>query len=158
MRITLYLFRLLNDLLEAGAIELWMDLQVRRVVVLGGKDAKTVLRENILYGAEAAGRRLDVYLPVLQPGEGGGGEGGQGEGEGGMAPIVVLLGGGNWRWWRKQAGCQAALRLRRLGYVVVVPDIGQWPEAKSPQMVRVFFAFRFEREEALMMFFRRSRI
>jgi acetyl esterase/lipase len=92
-------------------------------MTLGGKDAKSVVKENILY--TEAGRRLDVYLPQHDA-----------EDEHtSLAPVIVFVGGGNWTWWSKKGGAQAALRLRRLGYAVVVPDLRQWPNAKSPDMV-----------------------
>lgn len=128
-RVALHLLRLARDFLTAGAIDLFLDLQVRRVMVLGGKDANRVVRENVLYAE--GGRRLDVYLPL-----GVRAEGDTEQPPRQLAPVVVFVGGGNWTWWRKKWGSQAALRLRRLGYTVVVPNIAQWPEAKSPQMVR----------------------
>lgn len=80
------------------------------------------MKQNILYGD--AGRRLDVYFPVLGPGA-----------DGALAPVLFLVGGGNWTWWSKLQGAQVALRFRRLGYVVVVPDFRQWPAVKTPGMV-----------------------
>lgn len=91
-------------------------------MILGGKDAKTILKENVLYAE--GGRRLDVYLPVRAEGE-----------REELAPVIVFVGGGNWSWWRKSAGAQTALRLRRLGFAVVVPDLTQWPRGKTPEMV-----------------------
>lgn len=94
-------------------------------MVLGGKGAKKVIRENVLY---APGKRLDVYLPASR--------GGGLERDEATAPVIVILGGGNWSFWRKRSGAQMALRLRRLGYVVVVPDVAQWPDARLPEMVQ----------------------
>lgn len=118
-KITLYALRLLRDLVASQAISLFLDSQLRRVMVLGGKDAKTILKENVLYAE--GGRRLDVYLPVREGRE--------------LAPVIVYVGGGNWRWWRKNAGAQTALRLRKLGYAVVVPELTGWPKGKTPDMV-----------------------
>ena len=128
-RVSLAILRAVRDFVSAGAVDLFLDLQVRRVMVLGGKDARKVVRENVLYAE--GGKRLDVYLPFGVTGDAGQ------TNRPTLAPVVVFVGGGNWSWWRKKWGSQAALRLRRLGYAVVVPDIAQWPDAKSPEMVRL---------------------
>jgi acetyl esterase/lipase len=122
-KVTLYFLRFILDSISARGIDLFFDLQVRRVMVLGGKGAKKIIKENVLY---APGKRLDVYLPASRGGL---------ERED-AAPVIVILGGGNWSFWRKRSGAQIALRLRRLGYVVVVPEIAQWPKARLPEMVQ----------------------
>ncbi|KAK4704964.1 hypothetical protein P7C70_g1249, partial [Phenoliferia sp. Uapishka_3] len=137
-RVTIHLLRLVRDFIAAGAIDLFLDLQVRRVMVLGGKDAKRVVKENILYAD--GGKRLDVYFPF------GAGPTSVEDGDETLerahvtelVPVIVFLGGGNWSWWKKQWGSQAALRLRKLGFCVVVPDMVQWPLGKSPEMVHDF--------------------
>ncbi|KAM0751203.1 alpha/beta-hydrolase [Meredithblackwellia eburnea MCA 4105] len=152
LKVSYYILRLSRDFISARAIDLFLDLQVRRVMLLGGKDARKILKENILYaegkdGKE--GKRLDVYYPIFQkPHPATKKTEGQDSSEEGasqsssepvperqLGPVIVFFGGGNWTWWSKKWGSQCALRLRRLGYCVVVPDIVQWPDGKMPEMV-----------------------
>lgn len=123
IKIALTTLRVVRDFISSGAVTLFLDLQFRRAFILGGKDAKLIVKRNILY---ADGRRLDVYFaaPHSAP-----------SADGALSPVILYLGGGNWSWWSKKAGAQMALRFRRLGYVVVVPDQRQWPEVKTPGMV-----------------------
>lgn len=121
-----------------------MESQVRRVVVLGGRDKKDILKENILYreGEKGElGKRLDVYLPVkrfvnTETGSSHNGNGTVSEGDT-LAPVIVFVGGGNWTWWKRSHGAQVALQLRRRGYCVVVPDLTQWPKGKCGNTVRL---------------------
>jgi acetyl esterase/lipase len=123
-----------RDWLNARALSLFFDLQLRRVLVLGGKDRKRVVRENIAY-ATGQGRRLDVYFAVHDALNQGGSERAVEEDERPLTPVVVFYGGGNWTWWRRKMAAQAALRLRRLGFTVVAPELRQWSAAKTPEMV-----------------------
>lgn len=130
-KVTRYTVYVLRDWINARAPKLFFDLQLRRVLVLGGKDRKSIVKENILYAD--GGRRLDVYLAVkdhLDLDD-------DGDEESALSPVIVFVGGGNWSWWKRKMAAQAALRLRRLGFVVVAPELRQWPEAKSPEMVCV---------------------
>ncbi|KAK4049969.1 hypothetical protein OIV83_003793 [Microbotryomycetes sp. JL201] len=128
-RVTLHTFVVLRDVVSSKFIPLLFDLQLRRVLILGGKDRKQIIKDNILYASE--GRRLDVYFAVNNSS--------QVDKENGshksFAPVVVFVGGGNWSWWTKSKAAQVALRLRRLGFVVVVPQLRQWGQVKTPGMV-----------------------
>lgn len=119
-KVTLHVLRLTRDAVSMQAIHLFLDLQFRRVMVLAGKDAKATVKQNVLYAE--GNRRLDIYFAIKDADE--------------LSPVIVYVGGGNWRWWNKLGGAQAALRLRQLGYTVIVPALRQYPEAKSPEMVR----------------------
>ncbi|KAM0786206.1 hypothetical protein ACM66B_007010 [Microbotryomycetes sp. NB124-2] len=121
-KVTLHTFVVLRDVVSSKFIPLFFDLQLRRVLVLGGKDRKQIIKDNILYAPE--GRRLDVYFAVKDQGM-----------EDVKAPVIVFVGGGNWTWWTKSKAAQVALRLRRLGFVVVVPQLRQWGQVKTPGMV-----------------------
>lgn len=93
------------------------------MLILGGKDSHLIVKKNILYAE--GGRKLDVYFPVRDAAAP----------DGALAHVILFVGGGNWTWWNRKAGAQLALRFRRLGYVVVVPDLRQWPEVKTSGMV-----------------------
>ncbi|KAK4051505.1 hypothetical protein OIO90_004719 [Microbotryomycetes sp. JL221] len=121
-KITLHTIVIVRDLISSNFVSLLFDLQLRRVLILGGKDRKQIIKDNVLFGRE--GRRLDVYYAVKDKGL-----------EHVPAPVVVFVGGGNWTWWSKGKAAQIALRLRRLGFVVVVPQLRQWGQVKTPGMV-----------------------
>lgn len=118
LKIDAHILLLLADVYHAGLLSVFMNHLVTRVLVLGGRGAAKVVKENILY---APGRRLDIFRPEVDSEE--------------RVPVVVYIGGGNWTHWAKHKGSDVGLRLRRLGYCVVVPDLRQWPKAKTPEMV-----------------------
>lgn len=128
-KVTRWAILVARDWFRARALSLFFDLQLRRVLVLGGKDRKRVVRENILYADH--GRRLDVYLAVQDTDP----EQASGDEDRPLTPVIVFVGGGNWTWWRRKMAAQAALRLRRLGFTVVAPELRQWSAAKTPEMV-----------------------
>ncbi|SDA02340.1 BZ3501_MvSof-1269-A2-R1_Chr12-3g03551 [Microbotryum saponariae] len=124
LKITSASFQFLRDLIASGYIALWFDLQIKRFTVLSGKDGSVYVQRNIPYAEGFTANKLDIYRP----------EGYDPVTSNVEAPVIVLVGGANWTLWNKTLGAQIALRLRRLGYCVVVPDLRQSP-AKIPEMV-----------------------
>lgn len=82
-----------------------------------------MVKENIKFGEK--GKRLDLFFPQ--------------RGEEGGSQVIVYVGGGNWRWWKKSWGSLTGNRLGRMGYLVVVPEVVQWPDGKVGDMVCPFF-------------------
>lgn len=125
-----------RSMIQLGIPQLALDWCYRRIMVTGGRNGKKIVRENILYGSDFPGRRLDVYMPDIDPildtsqprdvqdpkeeGE----DGGVGRE---LAPVLVLFGGGAWTFGNRRTYMQLALRFRRLGYVVVLPDLVSSP-------------------------------
>lgn len=113
--------------------------------MLGGKDRNEVLKENILYRegeAGKSGKRLDIYLPIRRKsrketmtGDDSSLDGIEREP---LRPVVIFLGGANWSFWSKSLGSLIALRLRSMGYVVVVPNLTNWPEGNCKDSVEDF--------------------
>ncbi|SCV73094.1 BQ2448_7019 [Microbotryum intermedium] len=124
LKITSASFQFLRDLIASGYIALWFDLQIKRFTMLSGREANTFVQRNIPYAEGFTTNKLDVYRP----------DGYDQRSSNIEAPVIVLVGGANWTMWNKTLGAQIALRLRRLGYCVVVPDWRQAP-AKTPEMV-----------------------
>lgn len=141
-KVTSHFFKLIKQALTAKVIHLVLDSQLKRVVILGGKDRKEIIKENILYKETnefgKRGKRLDVYLPLRRKWHG---ETGSNDDEidfsreGGSRPVVILVGGGGFGFWRKSMGSLVALRLKRMGYMVVVPDISKYPNGKCSDAV-----------------------
>ena len=129
LRIVHSLFKQLLILLRSSCIELVLDYSYRKIIVLGRNRAKpTIVRRGIVYAyadhARARAKRLDVYLPPLadpQPA---------------TAPVLFFVHPGGWRWLDKDLFLQLGLRLRRLGFCVVIPDFTQFPEGRCHHSVR----------------------
>ncbi|KAI5480118.1 hypothetical protein MNV49_001778 [Pseudohyphozyma bogoriensis] len=121
-----YTFQLCYEVYKSRIIPLFFDYCARRVLVLGGRGAARLVREGVKYGSEDGGRRLDVYSAMRS----------EEEEEGYLAPVVVFVTGMGHRGLLMRAvGSMVALRLRRLGFVVVVPEIIGWPEGRASDMV-----------------------
>ncbi|GAA6011596.1 hypothetical protein JCM10207_002673 [Rhodosporidiobolus poonsookiae] len=124
--LTFHALRLLLDVHHARLVTLFLDALAKRVLLLGGKDAGAIVRENIVY-VEATpplypeAKRLDVYLPSV-PFSRGRARSPTAE----KAPVVVLLCAPTYRHTSKSLPSPSpsiALRLRRLGACVVVPAL-----------------------------------
>ncbi|UZJ54327.1 hypothetical protein CBS101457_003647 [Exobasidium rhododendri] len=116
-----------------------LDWSYRRVMVLGTQGGG-IVKENILYGSPHPGKRLDIYLPPSKqpaPDLPYAGTSNDADGDStrklAKAPVVVFIPSPipplTWTGKRKTY-LQLALRLRRMGYCVVVPDITFYPEAR----------------------------
>ncbi|CAO1635656.1 unnamed protein product [Parajaminaea phylloscopi] len=158
-----------------------LDWSYRRVVVLGTAAGAAVVKEGILYGDPAAGKRLDVYIPPAAtsaanrkgqtpdvhiplgkrhrkhstlfdeppPAVGPDGDPIQ-DGEDALdgaptprrtqrgAAVIVFLPSTippiAWTSNRKTY-LQLALRLRRMGHCVVVPDVSYFPESRIRESI-----------------------
>ncbi|PWN48057.1 alpha/beta-hydrolase [Violaceomyces palustris] len=105
------------------------DWSYRRVMVLGTQKGSKIVKEGILYGSPTPGKRLDIYLPPSPSQSPSSATTGASAG----APVVVvvpsMMAPLSWTSKRKLY-LQLALRLRRMGYCVVVPDITYFPESR----------------------------
>ncbi|GAA5845390.1 hypothetical protein JCM5353_004820 [Sporobolomyces roseus] len=123
--------RILYDGYRSSLISLFFDSISKRILILGGSDSSKILKENIIYLPSSdprhqASKRLDVYYPELYSAS-----------AVALAPVVVLLPSPSFRFMSSKAfpSAQIALRLRRLGYCVVVPSISSFPETTLETMV-----------------------
>ncbi|GAA6054110.1 hypothetical protein JCM3770_006177, partial [Rhodotorula araucariae] len=131
-RLTLPAIDVARDLFAASLVSLALDTLTQRVLLLGGREASSIVRENIPYHHPDVGAlRLDVYLPQrpatarAREGEGEG----EGESEVALAPVVVLLPAASYRLlaFRSFPAPLIALRLARRGACVVVPSLSPGP-------------------------------
>ncbi|PWN44548.1 alpha/beta-hydrolase [Ceraceosorus guamensis] len=137
-----------------------LDWSYRRVMVLGSKGAEGIVKEGIDYGSQTPGMRLDVYLPPSHATSGSAAQGAtaaqtlrtrkhstlfadaipppveeslNGAARMRGAPVIVFVPPTipplTWTNKRKTY-LQLALRFRRMGYCVVVPDISYFPAAR----------------------------
>lgn len=145
-KVTIYFLGLIYEALSVKAIHLFLQSQVQRVLLLGGKESKEVLKENIIYreslDPRKKGKRLDLYLPIRRKFYGDqvvndGSDGGNEPLD--LRPVVIFVGGGNWRFFKKSIGSMAALRLRRMGYMVIVPDLSNYPMKCSDAVSTGYF-------------------
>ena len=91
-----------------------------------------VLR-NVEFGKGSLARNvLDVYLPVNST-KRAGNKKLQKDGEG--APVVVFVGGGVWIIGNKLWSTLVARGLTMLGYLVIVPDYRNFPQAGIEEML-----------------------
>lgn len=100
-----------------------LDYVLRRIALLNPKLRKRILRENISYG-RGKSQFLDVYLPAVRRGQ-----------HVASHPVIVFIHGGTWYSGSKRMYLQAGLRLRRMGYVVVIPSYTLWPQGVVEDMV-----------------------
>jgi len=126
-KILAHLALLVRDGLRARLAPLFLHAFATRILRLGpgahpGSAAAPAVREGIAY---AEGRLLDVYLPAAVHGE---------EAVAGAA-VVVYVEARNWRSGGRTVGRDVGMRLRRLGYAVIVPDLRGWPECRVDDMV-----------------------
>ncbi|CAG8602163.1 18353_t:CDS:10, partial [Gigaspora rosea] len=83
--------------------------------------------EDIYYGSNSNSNRLDVYIPdtskypqIF---------------DAAFHPVIVFIHGGSWGSGDKIWYSLLALRLRQMGYVVVVPNVTLYPKAKVDVML-----------------------
>ncbi|CAG8559407.1 2191_t:CDS:10 [Dentiscutata erythropus] len=83
--------------------------------------------EDIYYGSSSNSNRLDVYIPdtskypqIF---------------DAAFHPVIVFIQGGSWGSGDKIWYSLLALRLRQMGYVVVVPNFSLYPKAKIDVML-----------------------
>lgn len=133
LKILAHLALLLRDLHRARLVPTYLASLATRTLHLSPPPSHpsssaaptSVVQEGIPY---ADGRLLDVYLPAAVHGE---------EVVVG-APVVVYVGGGNWGNWGgggRGVGREVGVRVRRLGYAVVVAELRGWPEVGVEEMV-----------------------
>ncbi|KAI7950739.1 hypothetical protein MJO29_009413 [Puccinia striiformis f. sp. tritici] len=141
LRIVTTLVKHLIILLRSNWIELVLDYSYRKIIVMGrdrktNKNTPSIVTRNIIYGytdeIRKRNKRLDVYLPpsfnnsstpVTTDSHN-------------LAPVFVFIHPGGWRWFHKSHFLQLGLRLRRLGFCVVIPDFTQFPEGRCDHSVR----------------------
>lgn len=122
------------------------DWSYRRIMVIGTTKGSRVVKEGILYGSPSRGKRLDVYLPADAPSISHQHAGTDGYRSGQSAPssssngvpvIVVIpsMLGPLTITSKRRLYLQLALRLRRMGYCVVVADITYYPESRIKSSV-----------------------
>ncbi|BGP51578.1 hypothetical protein JCM10450v2_007525 [Rhodotorula kratochvilovae] len=125
LRLSYYVLLVAYDLWRSSLVPLALETLTKRVLLLGGRDAARVVRENIVYLAATPGeaRRLDVYLPQRAAAA---------DDKGALAPVVVLLPSPSYRALSSARAFPApliALRLARLGACVVVPSFSPFSGA-----------------------------
>ena len=108
-------------------------------MVIGTTKGSRVVKEGILYGSPSRGKRLDVYLPADTPTQH------QNEGSRNTAspssngvPVIVVIPsmlGPLTITSKRRLYLQLALRLRRMGYCVIVADITYYPESRIKSSV-----------------------
>lgn len=117
------------------------DWSYRRIMVIGTTKGSRVVKEGILYGSPSRGKRLDVYLPADAPSppQHTGPEGfrstsaQQPSMSSNGVPVIVVIPsmlGPLTVTSKRRLYLQLALRLRRMGYCVVVADITYYPESR----------------------------
>ena len=130
LKILAHLALLLRDGYRARLLPVFLNSLATRTLNLGppasastGAGLSPAVKEDVAYADD---RLLDVYLPAAVNGE---------ETVVG-APVIVYVGASNWRLGGRRSGREVGMRLRRLGYAVVVPDLTGWPEGRVEEMVR----------------------
>lgn len=121
------------------------DWSYRRIMVIGTTKGSRVVKEGILYGSPSRGKRLDVYLPADAPSpqhqHAGGADGfrpaASSPSSNGVPVIVVIpsMLGPLTVTSKRRLYLQLALRLRRMGYCVIVADITYYPESRIKSSV-----------------------
>ncbi|GAA6062809.1 hypothetical protein JCM10212_006170 [Sporobolomyces blumeae] len=132
VHLTLSTLRILSDLYRSSLVSLYFDSISKRILILGGSDSARILRENIVYLASRdplrePSKRLDVYY--ASPSDS--------TATDDLVPTILLLSGPTYRLMSSKSfpASQIALRLRRLGYCVVVPSLTSFPDATMLDMV-----------------------
>ncbi|CAB4426831.1 unnamed protein product [Rhizophagus irregularis] len=87
------------------------------------KKLRRIIKEDIFYGSQTNTNRLDVYIPDTAKLQ-------QQFFDKATHPVIVFIYGGAWGSGDKIMYSLLALRLRHLGYVVVVPNYTLYPNAK----------------------------
>ncbi|CAI2176099.1 1039_t:CDS:2 [Funneliformis geosporum] len=87
-----------------------------------------IIKEDIYYGSHSKTNRLDLYIPDTANLQ-------QQFDALATHPVIVFLYGGAWSSGDKILYTLLALRLRSLGYVVVVPNYTLYPNGKIDMMI-----------------------
>ena len=103
-----------------------MDWSYRRVMVLGSKGRRRIVKENIAYGSCNGYKHLDLYFPARRSMTAGSASEDSDEAHI-KAPVVVFIPGGGWAFTDKRYYLQLALTLRKKGLLVIIPDIVRQP-------------------------------
>lgn len=122
------------------------DWSYRRIMVIGTTKGSRVVKEGILYGSPSRGKRLDVYLPAEPPSSTSTHQHPDGmrstnsppsPSSNGVPVIVVIpsMLGPLTVTSKRKLYLQLALRLRRMGYCVIVADITYYPESRIKSSV-----------------------
>ncbi|KPV71918.1 uncharacterized protein RHOBADRAFT_56297 [Rhodotorula graminis WP1] len=133
LRLLHWVLLVLHDAYASSIFALALETLTRRVLLVGGRDAHGIIRENIAYAEGpdgASSLRLDVYLPQprrARRGERDDGDDGAAASE--LAPVVVVLPSPSYRLLSLSRTFPSPLiahRLARLGptgALVVVPSL-----------------------------------
>ncbi|GAA5905564.1 hypothetical protein JCM8208_005772 [Rhodotorula glutinis] len=127
----------LHDAYASSLVALALETLTKRVLLVGGRDAHSVIRENVPYAEApdgASSLRLDVYLPQPRPRRARRGDERESDDQGGAtselaAPVVLLLPSPSYRLLSLSRTFPSPLiahRLARLGptgALVVVPSL-----------------------------------
>jgi len=92
------------------------------------KKLRRIIKEDIFYGSQTNTNRLDVYIPDTAKLQ-------QQFFDKATHPVIVFIYGGAWSTGDKIMYVLLALRLRHLGYVVVVPNYTLYPNGKIDLMI-----------------------
>ncbi|GAA5885874.1 hypothetical protein JCM16303_000092 [Sporobolomyces ruberrimus] len=140
IHLTHSLLRLLWDAHRCSLLSLFFDSISKRILILGGSDSSKILKENIVYLSSSdplktRSKRLDVYYASRTSSPYPSHDSSEDPPE--LAPVVLLIASPSYRSLSSKAfpSSQIALRLRRLGYVVVVPSLSSFPEGTMQEMV-----------------------
>ncbi|KAG0150104.1 hypothetical protein CROQUDRAFT_652793 [Cronartium quercuum f. sp. fusiforme G11] len=144
-RVVKTMFQQTVPIFNLGLLELVLDFSYRRIIVLGGRKGKSaIVHENIAYNTNGnTTKRLDVYVPpewsstyANRPYEDGLEADHSHVPSSALAPVIVFVHPGGWSFTHKGFYIQLALRLRRLGFCVIVPNFTQFPEGRCDEAVR----------------------
>ncbi|KNZ54384.1 hypothetical protein VP01_2961g4 [Puccinia sorghi] len=108
--------------LRSNWLQLILDYSYRKMMVVGRNRRRhsqpTLVVPEIIYAyadqSRRSNKRLDVYLPPSFSSES--------HEQSAAAPVILFCHPGGWRWFNKALFLQLGLRLRRLGFCVVIPD------------------------------------
>jgi acetyl esterase/lipase len=115
-----------------GAVAVFPGAIVNAIAAFQSYSALT----GVAYG-KGARRGLDAYLPAASSNE---------------APIIVLFHGGSWSAGAKEDYRFVGAALSARGFIVVIPDYRQYPDARFPAfLVDAAQAVRWARDNAALL-------
>ncbi|PLW08008.1 hypothetical protein PCANC_24858 [Puccinia coronata f. sp. avenae] len=130
LRIVSTLVKHVIIVLRSNWLEIMLDYSYRKIIVIGRnrRTKPAIVSRDIIYAysdnSRRRNKRLDVYLPPSF------------SANTARAPVLVFIHPGGWRWFHKSLFLQLGLRLRRLGFCVVIPDFTKFPEGRCEQSAR----------------------
>ncbi|MBW0475044.1 hypothetical protein O181_014759 [Austropuccinia psidii MF-1] len=139
------LIRFVISIIRLNWIEVILDYSYRRIIVVGGKknSQSPILKSNINYHPTGRHRfrKLDVYLPPNRLGPNNSNNHDQVpvhhlNSNFNLAPVFVFIHPGGWRWFDKSHFLQLGLRIRRLGFCVVIPNFVQFPQGRCDESLQ----------------------